>query len=668
MNSRISCALIFLCLPFTLLAQQKRVALVIGAQNYTSLPPLRNSLADALDLSASLKSKGFVVETLLDPKSKNEIKEAIIRYSNAMQDVVGGVGVIFYAGHGMQFEGNNYIIPTSAKLEMSSDLDDQCLKMNAVMSVLNASKKSLNILLLDACRSMPSFTRAAEQGWAKENAPRGSIIVFATEAGKVASDGHAKNGLFTSKLLKEINEPGLNITDVLKRVKQGVFTESGEKQLPTVEDNTVGGDFYFTESTSGHVNADEKKDTLKGSLIRGGLDLPKGTSNLIEENKDSVNPSLFPVYIRGKYGYVDSAFNEVIKPIYEFALEFKEGRARVIKNGRWLIIDELGKQISGLFDVIGPLSSGLSYVSNSKRFGFIDKEGTTIIPLIYEEVLSFGTEGLAPAKINGAWGFINKKNEPIIKFEYDAVRPFHEGYAAVSKNGKWNYVNTEGKLLLENYVSNASDFHLGMASIKQENWGFINTTGKVVIPSIFEVVKNFSGEIAAVKDRKGWGFVNKSGNPVEPTTFELVLDFSEGFAAVQEENKWGFINTQGDVVFPDGYHLDKSLGFDHVNSFKNGFAAVKVKNGWGFINTKGNAITSFTYDQVNDFSQGLAAVKENGRWGFINQSGKIVVPIEYASVNDFQNGYAKVVLANKTFYVNKKGIRFGGDVFFHRPE
>ncbi|MBY0436020.1 MAG: caspase family protein [Cyclobacteriaceae bacterium] len=233
----------------TILAQQRKYALVIGAQNYTALPPLRNSLTDAKDLTTALRTKGFQVETLLDPKNKSEIKDAIIRYKNAMEDVIGGVGIVFYAGHGMQFEGNNYIIPTTAKLELSSDLEDKCLKMNAVMSVLNATNKSLNILFLDACRTIPSFNRDSEQGWTKVAAPRGSIIVFATEAGKVASDGNGKNGLFTSKLLKRINEPGLNITDVLKRVKQDVFLESNEKQLPSLEDNSIGGDFFFTPGT-----------------------------------------------------------------------------------------------------------------------------------------------------------------------------------------------------------------------------------------------------------------------------------------------------------------------------------------------------------------------------------------------------------------------------------
>src|SRR5258708_7326725 len=144
--------------------------------------------------------------------------------------------------------------------------------MKTIMGVLKASSKSLNILLLDACRSLPSFTRDTDQGLMRMEAPQGSIIVFATQPGKVASDGTGQNGLFTSKLLDVINEPNLNITDVFRKVKQQVYAESAEKQLPSVEDNSIGGDFYFTKkqitvtSTPNSINkvvADNAPDLFK---------------------------------------------------------------------------------------------------------------------------------------------------------------------------------------------------------------------------------------------------------------------------------------------------------------------------------------------------------------------------------------------------------------------
>ncbi|MFM9836987.1 MAG: caspase domain-containing protein [Cyclobacteriaceae bacterium] len=225
----------------------EKYALVIGVQNYSHIPALRHSLNDATDVSNSLKAKGFKVESLYDPLTKKEIREAIARYYSTMKDKTGAVGLIYYAGHGMQNDGENYIIPATADLKVPGDLDDQCVKMNTLMSVLNSST-NLNILLLDACRtnSLPSFSRDVAQGLSKVEAPQGSIVLFATQPGKVASDGSGRNGLFTSKLLKYINEPGLNIGEVARKVKQEVYVESGNKQLPSLEDNSIGGEFYFT--------------------------------------------------------------------------------------------------------------------------------------------------------------------------------------------------------------------------------------------------------------------------------------------------------------------------------------------------------------------------------------------------------------------------------------
>lgn len=250
MKKFLTCILFALSAATTYAQQpQKRVALVIGVQNYVNVPPLRHSLNDANDMSVALKSKGFQVDFLKDPKSKKEIKDAITRYYNTMRGQNGAVGIIYYAGHGTQYEGENYLIPASANLQVPGDMDEQCVKMNTVMSVLTSSNNNLNILLLDACRTntFPSFSRDIVKGLTNVEAPTGSIVVFATQPGTVASDGTGSNGLFTSKLLKYINEPGLNIGDVLKKVKKDVNVESQGKQTPSVVDNSIGGDFYFTK-------------------------------------------------------------------------------------------------------------------------------------------------------------------------------------------------------------------------------------------------------------------------------------------------------------------------------------------------------------------------------------------------------------------------------------
>lgn len=242
-----ACFLLMSCYGYTQ-EPSRKIALVIGVQNYINVAPLRHSLNDASAMATSLKAKGFEVDLLLDPPGKKEVRDAIARYYNLMRIQQNAVGIIYYAGHGIQFEGENYLIPASASLQVPGDLEEQCVRMNMVMSVLTSSDANMNILLLDACRSnsFPSFNRDVAPGLGRVEAPKGSIVVFATQPGTVASDGSGQNGLFTSKLLKYIDEPGLNIGDVLRKVKQDVNLESGGKQLPSVVDNSIGGDFFFT--------------------------------------------------------------------------------------------------------------------------------------------------------------------------------------------------------------------------------------------------------------------------------------------------------------------------------------------------------------------------------------------------------------------------------------
>jgi uncharacterized protein (TIGR02145 family) len=223
----------------------KRIALVIGAQNYASLPSLHNSLNDARAITTTLKQKGFIVQSIYDPKTSKEIKDGIQWYYEQIRGQIGAVGMIYYAGHGMQYKGDNYLVPTTIALRNPGDLED-CIKMNRILSVLDETSNALHMLVLDACRTIPSFTRDTEQGLSKMSPPEGSIIVFATKAGRVASDGSGSNGLFTAKLLKVMNEPGLRVNDVFKKVQQEVYVDSKKEQLPELDDLAIGGDFYFT--------------------------------------------------------------------------------------------------------------------------------------------------------------------------------------------------------------------------------------------------------------------------------------------------------------------------------------------------------------------------------------------------------------------------------------
>lgn len=227
----------------------KRVALVIGVKSYEFVAPLANTLNDARDMSGLLKTKGFEVVEVYDPKSKTEIRNAVINFTKALRSDPNGVGLLYYSGHGMQVDGVNYLIPTGANLEIKADVEDQCMNMDYVMRAMEENGNSLNIVILDACRNNPfrSFSRAAEPGLSMVSAPKGTYIVFATKPGSVASDGTGRNGLFTSKLLRHMATPGLTLEQVFKNVAADVARDSNDAQRPWIASDYFGN-FFFSRN------------------------------------------------------------------------------------------------------------------------------------------------------------------------------------------------------------------------------------------------------------------------------------------------------------------------------------------------------------------------------------------------------------------------------------
>ncbi|MEN9377762.1 MAG: hypothetical protein RL710_2919, partial [Pseudomonadota bacterium] len=160
--------------------------------------------------------------------------------------------LIFYAGHGVQARGVNYLIPVDARIQSSADLSTEAIDMDlAIMRRLEDRNPRLSIIILDACRNNPfpaSARSAGEQaGLASINAPRGSIVAFSTAPNKTAQDGTGRNGLYTKYLLKELQVPNRKIEDVFKRVRENVMKESANEQTPW-ENSAMTGDFYFSAS------------------------------------------------------------------------------------------------------------------------------------------------------------------------------------------------------------------------------------------------------------------------------------------------------------------------------------------------------------------------------------------------------------------------------------
>jgi len=222
---------------------ERRVALVIGNGAYKS-SPLRNPVNDARAVGRALADVGFAVMVLEDG-TRAGMHRAVRLFGDEL--LRGGAGLFYYAGHGMQVRGRNYLVPVDVEIEREDEVEFQAVDANLVLAKMDSAKNSLNLMILDACRNNPfarSF-RSATQGLAQMDAPSGTLVAFATAPGSVAADGDGENGVYTKHLLKELRQPGLPVEQLFKRVRVGVSIETGDRQIPW-ESSSLKGDFFFT--------------------------------------------------------------------------------------------------------------------------------------------------------------------------------------------------------------------------------------------------------------------------------------------------------------------------------------------------------------------------------------------------------------------------------------
>ena len=225
---------------------EPRVALVIGNSAYRDAP-LPNPVNDASDMAAALKKVGFDV-IAGGNRTQGDMLRDIDEFGQRLKR--GGVGLFYFAGHGMQVRGENYLIPVGAKIQKELDVEVEAIKLSRVLNEMEEARNTLNILILDACRNNPfarSF-RSGANGLGQVIAPAGTLIAYATNPGNTASDGPGRNGLYTAELLAAIREPGLKVEDVFKRVRARVLEKSNGNQAPW-ENSSLVGDFYFAPAS-----------------------------------------------------------------------------------------------------------------------------------------------------------------------------------------------------------------------------------------------------------------------------------------------------------------------------------------------------------------------------------------------------------------------------------
>ena len=265
--------LIFLSTLFcSELIAANRTALVIGNSEYKSITALNNPVNDATDMKTTLEKLGFDV-ILRTNANRTTIRKAVRLFGNKIKK--GGVGLFFYAGHGVQVDGVNYIIPVGVNIKMKYDVEDQALKMRYVLGAMEEANNNLNIIILDACRNNPfRGFRGGSQGLARMDAPTGSIIVYATAPGKQAADGQGRNGTYTAQLLKNLGTPNLSVQQMLNKTGLEVMRATSNEQVPWISSTPVE-DYYLAMRPQPAY----KPNTVSSQSI----DLPQETSTSFDD-------------------------------------------------------------------------------------------------------------------------------------------------------------------------------------------------------------------------------------------------------------------------------------------------------------------------------------------------------------------------------------------------
>ena len=220
----------------------KRIALIIGNADYTSTSKLRNTLNDAKSMAQTLKDLGFEV-IMIENGNYEAMKNAIYAFGDRIQDV--DVSLFFYAGHGLEVDGTNYLVPVDADIQSHLDIKQKCIPLAGVSNTMEfANDEGLNMIILDACRNNPfPAGKRGGAGLARVNAPSGTLIAYATDPGSTASDGDGTNGLYTGELVKQM-KVSQRIEDIFMNTRNNVEKLSDGKQRPW-EEARLKGVFYL---------------------------------------------------------------------------------------------------------------------------------------------------------------------------------------------------------------------------------------------------------------------------------------------------------------------------------------------------------------------------------------------------------------------------------------
>jgi len=271
--------------------EEPRLALLIGNSAYPE-SPLRNPVNDVRAMAQRFKELGFTV-VAHENATKRTMEAAIIEFGRRLAE--GGVGAFYYAGHGLQVRGRNYLVPVDAQIEDEASTRVAAVDVDLLLEQVAEAKNRVNLVILDACRNNPfeRRLRGASRGLAAVDAARGTLVAYATAPGSVAADGEGKNGLYTEELLDALREPGLKVEEVFKRVRINVTRRSKGAQTPW-ESSSLTGDLVVNVT----VNVTTPSVSAPTAAVSPPALAPDREALFWTSVKDGTDPAGFEAYLK----------------------------------------------------------------------------------------------------------------------------------------------------------------------------------------------------------------------------------------------------------------------------------------------------------------------------------------------------------------------------------
>jgi formylglycine-generating enzyme required for sulfatase activity len=299
---------------------QQKHALVIGNTNYKGISTLKNPVNDARDIETVLKNLGFTVETVLDGNLER-MENAVTNLKRRLGSSSNSYGFFFYSGHGVQANGENYLIPVEANNILNeTHLRQRAVSLQFIMDSLNEAGNQLNMIVLDACRDNPFswYKSGGSRGLSVvSQAPSGSIVMYATAANSVASDGTGNNGLFTGHLLTNLRAPGLSVFEIFDNTMEDVKKATGGKQDPELSLRYSGANRVYLGTRPGTGPVSTTGSITITSQIAGEILIDvKGTGITVKEGGtvtvNNISTGNTEVAVKQSNGTITKATNNVM--------------------------------------------------------------------------------------------------------------------------------------------------------------------------------------------------------------------------------------------------------------------------------------------------------------------------------------------------------------------